>query len=360
VVNLALTSQLVGSYAKPPWIADHERAYALDELWWWVPPEYLDEAKRDAALLAIREQERAGLDVITDGEQRRQSFTAYFFRLNGIDLTHWGPRADRSSTDVAGFVERRAPTTRTALFPNSGPTVTGPISWAGPMSVDDFRFLRRSTRRLTKAMVAGPATLAIRLSDQYYGDLSRLMFAIADAMNQEIKALEAAGADIIQLDEPEIHFSLSLVRGAATEAIDRALHGVSARTAVHICYGYARTTTAKRVNPKYAEALELIAASRADEISLEYEQPGHEPDVLTHCGDKAVILGLLNNALDAPIETVDHIVARARRALDVIPIERLRLAPDCGMWFLPREQAFRKISALALAAAALRNEYGIG
>jgi len=359
VADFALTSQLVGSYAKPPWIADHERAYALDESWWRIPPEHLESAKNDATLLAIRDQERAGLDIITDGEQRRQSFTAYFFRLHGIDTTRWGPRIDRTSRDIAGFVERRAPTTRTALFPNSGPSVTGPISWAGPISVDDLHFLRRTTRRLTKVMVAGPATLATRLSDQYYGDLAKLMFAIADALNHEVKALEAAGADLIQLDEPEIHFSLSLVRGAATEAIDRALHGVRARTAVHVCYGYARTTTTKRVNPKYAEALALIAASRADEISLEYEQPGHQPDVLAHCGNKAVILGLLNNAPDAPVETVDHIIGRARAALAVVPAERLRLAPDCGMWFLPREQAFRKISALALAARALRNERGM-
>jgi 5-methyltetrahydropteroyltriglutamate--homocysteine methyltransferase len=358
MANLALTAQLVGSYAKPHWLADHDRAYALDEAWWRVPEEWLETAKTDAALLAIRDQERAGLDVITDGEQRRQSFTAYFFRLNGIDLTRWGPRAERSSSDIAGFVERRAPTNRTALFPSTGPTVVGPISWAGPMSVDDFRFLRRTTRRLTKAMVAGPATLAMRLSDQYYGDIPSLMFALADALNREIKALEAAGADIIQLDEPEIHFSLSLVRNAATEAIDRALHGVTARTAVHICYGYARTTRSKRVNPSYAEALEVIAASEVDEISLEYEQPGHQPDVLVHCGSKAVILGLLNNSPDAPVEPVDHILARARAALEVVPAERLRLAPDCGMWFLPRDRAFRKIAALGLAAAALRNEVG--
>jgi 5-methyltetrahydropteroyltriglutamate--homocysteine methyltransferase len=208
-------------------------------------------------------------------------------------------------------------------------------------------------------MVAGPATLAIRLSDQHYGSTEKLMLAIADAMNAEIKALEAAGADIIQLDDPELHFSLSGVRGAAVEALNRAVAGVSARTAVHICYGYARTTKTKRVNPKYAEALELIAASNVDEISLEYEQPHHEPDVLAHCGDKAIMLGLLNNAPDAPIETVDHILSRARAALEVVPPERLRLAPDCGMWFLPREQAFKKIQALGLAAAALRNERGM-
>ncbi|MCS6800445.1 MAG: cobalamin-independent methionine synthase II family protein [Chloroflexota bacterium] len=357
MADLALTAQLVGSYAKPQWLADHERAYALDEPWWRVPEEFLDQAKTDAALLAIRDQERAGLAVITDGEQRRQSFTAYFFRLHGIDTTRWGPRTSGAASDIAGFVERRAPTARTALFPSLGPTVVGPIAWAGPISVDDLRFLRRSTRRLTKATIAGPATLALRLSDQWYGDLTRLILALADALNREIKALEAAGADIIQLDEPEVHFSLSLVRDAATEAIDRALHGVTARTAVHLCYGYARTTTAKRVNPRYAEAIALIAASRADEISLEYEQPGHQPDVLVHCGRKAVILGLLNNAPDAPVETVDHILARARAALEVVPPERLRLAPDCGMWFLPRAQAFRKISALALAARALRNEF---
>ncbi|MFN8534901.1 MAG: hypothetical protein U0556_15295 [Dehalococcoidia bacterium] len=349
----------MGSYAKPHWIADHDRAYALDESWWRVEPAYLDEAKADAAVLAIRDQERAGLDLITDGEQQRQSFTATFFPLNGIDRETWGPRRDRTSSDLAGVVERVAPSPGAALIPTSGPVVNGPISWPGPMTLDDFALLRRTTTRMTKAMVAGPATLAMRLSDRYYGDLGALMFAIADAMNQEILALEAAGADLIQIDDPEIHFSLAQVREAATEALDRAVRGVTARTAVHVCYGYARTSTTKRVNPNYAEALELIAASKVDEISLEYEQPGHQPDVLAHCGDKAIILGLLNNAPSAPIETVDHILARARAALEVVPAERFRLAPDCGMWFLPREQAYRKISSLALAARALRNERGI-
>lgn len=351
--DLTFHSQLVGSYAKPVWIADHDQAYNLHDSWWRIAPEYLEAAKDDATRLAIYDQERAGLDVLTDGEERRQSFSAHFFGLGGIDTSHWGQRGQGNATDIAGFVERLP---SPAAIPTSGPVVNGPITWPGPIAVPDFLFLKRHTRKLTKVTVVGPSTLATRLSDHYYGGMSELMIAIADAMNHEVLALEAAGADIIQIDDPEIHFSLAKVHGAATEALNRMVHGVRTRTAVHVCYGYARTSKNKPINPKYAEALDLIAASNVDEISLEYEQPGHQPDVLTHCGSKAVILGVLNCSPEAPIEQVDGIMARARAAAEVVPPEQLRLAPDCGMWFLPREQAFAKIAALGLAAKALQGE----
>ncbi|MCS7002057.1 MAG: cobalamin-independent methionine synthase II family protein [Dehalococcoidia bacterium] len=349
----ALASQLVGSYAKPEWLADHHKAYALRESWWRVSPDLLPDALDDAVSLAIADQEVAGLDFITDGEQRRQSFTGYFFRLGGVDMANWSPRRPGAAKDIEGYVDRQ-PSASSPLA--TGPTVTGPITWPGPLSVDDLRYLRRATRRRVKATVIGPATFAMRVADQYYGSVEQLMFAVADALNHELRALAAAGADLIQIDDPEIHFSLSEVRHAVTEALDRMTHGVTTRTAVHICYGYARTTPTKRVNPKYAEALALIAASAVDEISIEYEQPGHQPDLLPYAGDKAVILGLLNLAPGAPDEPVEHIIRRAKEAMQVIPPERLRLAPDCGMWFLPRERAKKKITNLALAARSLQNE----
>ena len=358
-----LATELVGSYAKPSWLVDHAKPTAIDQSEWWrVPPERLREAQDDAVLLAIADQERAGLDYVTDGEQRRQSFSGYFMRLGGIDLEHWSDRYGEGqprTNDVSDYISRRDVSRLRSGMMRLGPTVTGPITWQGPLSVGDLEFLRRHTSRRTKVTVIGPATLAVRVADQHYGDMGKLMRALADALNQEIRALEAAGADLIQIDDPEIHFNQSRVGDWATEALSRAVAGVTARTAVHICYGYAHYSVSKRVNPAYAEAMELIAASDVDEISIEYEQPGHEPEVLEHAGEKAVILGLLDLSPEAPVERAEHIIERARAALEVVPPQRLRLAPDCGMWFLPRDTAQRKIAALATAARALRTERGL-
>ena len=205
--------------------------------------------------------------------------------------------------------------------------------------------------------VIGPCSLALRLADEHYGSLDKLAFGLADALNQELRALARAGVDLIQIDEPEVHFRYSQLKDFAHEAINRVLRGVQTQTAVHVCYGYSKNIAAKRVNPIYESALGLLAATDVNEISLEYEQPGHTPDLLTHCGDKGVILGLLNLDTEAEVETVAHITARARAALQVVAPERLRLASDCGMWFLPRERALGKITALELAAQALRNEF---
>jgi 5-methyltetrahydropteroyltriglutamate--homocysteine methyltransferase len=354
--DFRLATQLVGSYSKPPWLTDHSKAAARDVSWWRVPPEFLPEALDDVVRLAIADQERAGLTVITDGEQRRQSFSAYFFRLGGIDpqsIIRRDPPAARASGSF--IVQQGDPASNTGLI-TTFPVVRGPLEWNGPLSVDDFLFLKRLTRRLTKATVIGPSTMACRLHDEYYGDFKKLVFAVADAMNHEVRALEGAGADLIQIDDPDLHMRLGQVEATATEALDRMVRGVSARTAVHVCYGYARTAVEKRIDPDYARVLQLIAASRVDEMSIEYEQPGHQPDLLEAAGSKAVILGLLNLSPEAPVEPVDHIVRRARAAMEIVSADRLRLAPDCGMWFLPSEHAFRKIRALALAGEALRNE----
>ena len=176
-------------------------------------------------------------------------------------------------------------------------------------------------------------------------------------LNQEIKALEAVGVNVVQLDEPEVHFRYSAVEGFAAEAIDRAFHGVTARKGLHVCYGYARNIAEKRETPVYNQSLDLLSSTTADAISLEYEQPHHSPDLLAHTGDKTVVLGLLDLGTDAPVETVEHIVSRARDAIEVVGPQRLQLAPDCGMWFLPRATALAKITALERAAEVLRAEH---
>lgn len=350
-----LASELVGSYTKPSWLCDHNKAALRNVSFWRIPEEHLAEAQDDAVLLAISDQERAGLALITDGEQRRQSFSAYFFRMGGIDTATVVDLPRRA--EVATYNDRsNDPASNTGMITNA-PVVRGPVVWEKPLSVNDFTYLKNRTALPTKVTVIGPLTMASRLKDEYYGDFGKLTMDVAAALNQEILALQAAGADLIQIDDPDLHMGLKRVEPYAVDALNSAVQGVTVPTAVHVCYGYARTIASKRVDPDYAKVLELIARSSVDEMSVEYEQPGHEPDLLQSAGDKAVILGLLNLSLTAPVETVEHITARARAAIEVIGPDRLRLAPDCGMWFMPREQAFGKISALAGAARTLREEY---
>ena len=221
----------------------------------------------------------------------------------------------------------------------------------------DLAFLQRTTDRPTKITVIGPSTLALRLVDEHYGSLEKLTFAVADALNDELRALDAVGVDLVQIDEPEAHFRYSQVEPFAAEAIDRMLAGVQCRTAVHMCYGYARNIAEKRATPVYDHALELLASTTVDDISLEYEQPHHQPDLLEHAGDKTVILGTLDLGTEAPVEEVDHIVSRVRDAVQVVGPDRVRLAPDCGMWFLPRDHARAKVAAMESAARVLRETY---
>jgi 5-methyltetrahydropteroyltriglutamate--homocysteine methyltransferase len=351
-------TQIVGSWCKPQWLCDHELVYAPEGTWWRVPAEQRAEALDDATRLAIYDQDRAGLTYVTDGEQRRQTFSGYFYRLGGIDEVHRAAIAF-GAHDMGDSIKMKARETSAAAPPPmpTQPRVVGPVTWEKPLLADDLAFLQRHAKGRTKMTVIGPCSLSLRVADEHYGSPDKLAFGLADALNRELRALAQAGVDLIQIDEPEVHFRYSQLKDFAHEAINRALHGVAARTAVHVCYGYSKNIAEKRVNPIYEKALELLAATDVDDISLEYEQPGHAPDLLARCGDKCVILGLLNLDTDAPVETAAHIAARARAALEIVPKERLRLASDCGMWFLPRERALGKITALEQAARTLRNEF---
>ncbi len=345
-----LATQIIGSYHKPDWLIRADRISGPPAEFFRPEPAVLPAAQDDAVRLAVADQERAGLDLVTDGEQRRQSFVRYFDRMDGIDASSQVIRP-RKTFD---YVEQQSATPPTQRHPR----VTGPIRWREPMAVQDLRFLRSITRRATKMTVVGPITLAARLVDEHYGDFHRLVMDIADALNQELLALDREGVDLIQLDEPEFHFSPEITERYGVEAVNRAVRGVRTRTAIHVCYGYAKFVGRKSPDPGYGRVLELLAATDADEMAIEYAQPGHTPDVLTHCGEKAVILGVLNLATE-DIESVDRICGLARAALEVIPADRLRLAPDCGMWFLPRNVAYGKIRSMAMAAELLRAERGL-
>ena len=358
-----LSTQLVGSWCKPQWLADHDLVYGPEGSWWRIPPEQRDEAFDDAVRLAVYDQERAGLSLVTDGEQRRQTFSGHFYAFGGIDSVHQGA-VTNFGNDIGEYLtmKKRAVTSDDEGKPKvppkfEQPRVVAPLTWKGPLLADALAFTRSVTDRPVKVTLIGPASLALRLVDEHYGDLGDLARGIADVLNQEIRSLVAAGAAVIQLDEPEVHFRHSAVEPFAAEVIDRALHGVEARTTVHMCYGYARNIAEKRETPVYDRALELLASTVTDAISLEYEQPGHGPGLLERAGAKDVVLGVLNLATDAPVETVEHIAGRARDAAAVVGPERLSLAPDCGMWFLPRATALAKITAMEQAARVLRDEF---
>jgi len=351
-----IATQLVGSWCKPTWLCDHDHVYAREGTWWKLAGDDLAAAQDDSVRLAIADQHAAGLSILTDGEQRRQTFSGHFYRIEGIDSDEQGA-VTNFANDVGEYLTMK---TRPAPPPDAPPPaftqprVVAPLRWTGPILGADTSFLRARTDRLTKVTVIGPSTLALRLVDEHYGSLEAVAFALADVLNQEAKALVAAGADIVQFDEPEVHFRYSQLAGFATEALDRAVAGVEAHTVAHVCYGYSKNIAEKRSTPVYAQALDLLAASAVDDISLEYEQPRHSPDLLDHTGTKGVALGVLDLDTEAPVETVDHIEQRARDALAVVGPERLRLAPDCGMWFLPRDHATAKITAMEAAAQRLR------
>jgi 5-methyltetrahydropteroyltriglutamate--homocysteine methyltransferase len=344
-----LSAQLVGSYTKPPWLIRHQRVTTPSADGFWRPePEVRQAALDDATLLAIFDQERAGLDVVTDGEIRRQRYDSYFF--DSEELGPWRmDERDMSFVDLDPAVAERLAEART-------PRVVGEVRWREPIALDDLRFLKRHALRPTKMTVIGPLTAACRLADEHYGSPEALGTALAAALNEELRALDGEGVDVLQLDEPDFHFRHDQALRWGTTVLDRALEGIDALTVVHVCYGYA-TIGRKRLDPNYGRVLEAIAASRCDAISIEYAQPGHSADLLRHCGEKAVLLGVLDLGTHE-VETPEAIAERVRAALAVVPPERLHLAPDCGMWFLPREIAFAKMRAMALAAALLRAELG--
>lgn len=349
-------TQIVGSYHKPKWLCNHDLVYTPEGTWWKVSPEDLPFATDDATRLAIEDQNLAGLTFITDGEVRRQTFSGYFYRLGGIDSINRGAMTF-AANDIGGAItmkQRAQVSTDDPLPPPTIPKVVSAVSWEKPILADDFAFLKKFVRGKTKMTVIGACSLALRVVDEHYGALDKLTFGIADALNKELHFLEKSGVDLIQIDEPEVHFRYSQLESFAQEAINRTIRGLKTRTAVHVCFGYSKNIAEKRTNPVYENALQLLASTDIDEISLEYEQPNYTPELLTNLGDKAAILGLLNLDTEAEIESVEHIVKRAKEALQVVPKEKLRLASDCGMWFLPREKAFGKIANLEKAAQVLR------
>jgi 5-methyltetrahydropteroyltriglutamate--homocysteine methyltransferase len=335
-------TSLVGSYPQPDWLIDRERLrhrfpprVRAQELW-RVDPGHLAQAQRDATLLAIRAQEQAGLDIITDGEMCRESYSNRFATaLDGVDIDNPGTALDRSG------------------HPNPVPRVTGDIKRRHPVEVDDVAFLRANTDRTIKITVPGPFTMAQQAQNDYYGSTEDLALAYATAVNEEVEDLFAAGADIVQLDEPYLQARPEEARRYGLAALNKALAGVTGTTAVHLCFGYAAIIHDR---PSGYSFLPELAAASCDQVSIETAQSGLDCSVLAALEGKTVILGVLNLG-DETVETAGEVAARVRRALPYVPAERLVLAPDCGMKYLPRDSAFGKLAAMTQAAADLRAEF---
>ena len=336
-----LTTAVVGSYPQPDWLVDRDnlakrlppRVRAREM--WRIPPAFLEEAQEAATLAAIRDQERAGIDVISDGEIRRESYSNRLATaLGGIDRTRSGTAIDRTGK------------------PAPVPLVSGPIRRERPVEVEDVTFLRANTERTIKITLPGPFTLTQQAENAHYPDDESLAMAYAAAVNAEVKDLFAAGADIVQLDEPYLQARPDAARAYGVAAINRALDGVEGKTALHLCFGYAAVV---RDKPSGYSFLPELEAAAVDQISIEAAQPDLDPAILARLPSKEILYGVIDMS-DPAIERPETVAARLRRALAVVPAERLVAAPDCGMKYLARETAFGKLKAMVEGAAIVRRE----
>ena len=333
---------LVGSYPQPDWLIDREKLASrfpprvrARELWRIADP-YLAEAQNDATVLAIRAQEAAGLDIITDGETRRESYSNRFATaLEGVDIDNPGTALDRSG------------------HPNPVPRIVGRVRRKHPVEVDDLLFLKRHTDKRVKMTVPGPFTMSQQAQNDFYKSEEEAAMDYAAAVNQEIRDLFAAGADIVQIDEPYMQARPEKARRFGLKALNRALEGVSGETAVHICFGYAAIIHAR---PSGYSFLPEFAACSCKQVSIETAQSNLDCSVLEKLPGKKIMVGVINLD-DMAIETPQQVVARAKRALPYVPKENVILAPDCGMKYLPREVAYGKLKALVEGAQLLRAAY---
>ena len=334
-----LTTTVVGSYPQPDWLVDRAllskgvprvRMQAM----WRVPEPFLEQAQDDATIVAIREMERAGIDIISDGEIRRESYSNRFATaLDGVDVATPGVIRNRAGQETVV------------------PRVVGRVRRTRPVEVRDMQFLRRHTDRPAKITLPGPFTMAQQAENEFYRDVEELAMDFAAAVNAEAHELEAAGADVIQLDEPWLRNDPEGARRYAVPAINRALAGLTVPTALHLCFGYAAVV--RHQKPTGYSFLPQLAETIARQISIEAAQPQLDLGVLADLAGKTIILGVIDLG-DPAVETVDRVVERIRAGLARVPPERLILAPDCGMKYLPRETAFGKLRALADGARAVR------
>jgi 5-methyltetrahydropteroyltriglutamate--homocysteine methyltransferase len=330
-----ILTSLVGSYAQPGWLIDRERLrerfpprVRATELW-RIDPGYLEEAQDDATRLAIADQERAGLDIVTDGEMRRESYSNRFATaLEGVDIDNPGTALDRSG------------------HPNPVPRVVGPVARRNPVQARDLQFLRSHTSRRTKMTVPGPFTMSQQAQDDHYGAPDALGMAYAEAVRGEILDLLEAGADVVQVDEPYMQARPAAARDYGLDVLRHATDGIAGTTAVHICFGYAAIIHDR---PSGYSFLPELAATECEQISIETAQSGLALDVLDALASKTIILGVLDLSTD-DVETPETVAGRIRRAFPHAGSDRLIAAPDCGMKYLSRDAAYGKLESLVAGA----------
>jgi len=340
-MDTILPTTLVGSYPQPDWLIDRAKLAGrfpprvrARELW-RVAPEWLEQAQDDATLLAIRDQERAGLDIITDGEMRRESYSNRFATaLEGIDIDNPGTALDRSG------------------HPNPVPRVVGRIRRRHPIQVRDVTFMRANTDRMIKITVPGPFTMAQQAQNDFYKDEVDLAMDYATAVNEEIKDLFAAGADVVQVDEPYLQARPAKAKQYGVQVLNHALNGVTGTTAVHICFGYAAVIHQR---PSAYSFLPELKAANVQQISIETAQSHLDCEVLTALSSKTILLGVLDLA-DVTVETPAIVADRIRRALPYVDAKKIVVAPDCGLKYLPRDVAFQKMRAMVEGALVVRSE----
>ena len=342
-MSALIPTTVVGSYPQPDWLVDRDNLRGrlpprvrAREMWRVAEP-FLAEAQDDATLIAIRDMERAGVDIITDGEIRRESYSNRLATaLDGIDIETPGSALDRTG------------------HANPVPRIAGPIRRTRPIELDDVTFLRANTDRKIKITLPGPFTMTQQAQNDYYKSDEAAAMDYADAVNAEIKALFAAGADVVQLDEPYMQARPEKAKEYAVKAINRALDGVTGTTAVHLCFGYAHVVHAR---PSGYSFLPELEACVVDQISIETAQSNLDLAILKELPSKTFMLGVISLG-DAAIEAPETVAARIRRALDVILPERIVVAPDCGMKYVPRAIAFGKLKAMVEGAEIVRRELG--
>jgi len=333
---------IVGSYPQPEWLIDRAKLAGrfpprvrARELWRLQEP-WLSQAQDDATLLAIRAQEDAGLDIVSDGEIRRESYSNRFATaLEGVDLDNPGTALDRSG------------------HPNPVPRIVGRIKRMRPVEVEDLKFLKANTRRMTKITVPGPFTMLQQAQNDFYDSEEAAAMDYAEAVNAEIKDLFAAGADVVQIDEPYMQARPEKARQYGLQALNRALEGVQGTTCVHICFGYAAVIHER---PSGYSFLPELAGCRCRQVSIETAQSHLDTRVLRELGGKQVLVGCLD-LNDLQVETPQVVADRIRRALEHIKPEQVVLAPDCGMKYLPRDVAQGKLASMVEAAKQLRQEF---
>ena len=340
-----IPTTLVGSYPQPDWLIDRDRllgtlpARVRAKELWRVPEPYLAQAQDDATALAIRDLERVGLDILTDGEIRRESYSNRFATaLEGLDI------------DNPAMVEGRAGKV------NAVPRVVGPVRRTRPVEVDDLRFLRANTERTIKITLPGPFTMSQQAQNEAYDDLGSLALDLAAAVNDEVRDLFAAGADVVQIDEPWLQARPAQARDYAVPAINRAVEAAEGTTALHTCFGYAHIVRDRP--PGYSFLAELNDCS-VDQVAVESAQPHLDLSILCHIESKTVILGVLDLSDPKP-ETADQVARHIDAALEFVPADRLQVGPDCGMKYLPREAALAKLRALVEGARRVRDRLAPG